>query len=178
MKPTHLDADGHAHMVDVGEKPITRREARAEGVILVQPATLRAIAESAVAKGDVFSAARIAGIMAAKRCGELIPLCHSLPVESVEIHFGVAELEPDKSEPIRIYIDAVARVTAKTGVEMEALAAVSVAALTIYDMCKSIDKTMQIEGIRLLSKTGGRSGDYRAAPSSRTRGGSRPSRNS
>ena len=98
---------------------------------------------------------RIAGIMAAKRCGDLIPLCHPLPVESVEVHFDVPELEPAASEPVRLRIKSIARISSKTGVEMEALTAVSVAALTVYDMCKAIDKTMTIDGIRLLQKTGG-----------------------
>ncbi len=155
---THLDDLGQAHMVDVGDKPITRREAKAEGYIRLNSATLQAIADAALPKGEVFGTARIAGIMAAKRCGELIPLCHPLPLESVEIQFDVPELEPE-GNIVRIHIEATARITGKTGVEMEALTAVSIAALTIYDMCKSIDKTMEIEGIRLLSKAGGRSGD-------------------
>ena len=154
-KLTHLDEQGRAKMVDVGHKPVTAREAVAEGFVLIQPATLRAIAAEEVPKGDVFAAARIAGIMAAKRCGELIPLCHPLPVESVEVTFDVPELEPDGAEPVRLHIKAIARITAKTGVEMEALTAVAVAALTVYDMCKAVDKTMSIEGVRLVSKTGG-----------------------
>src|SRR5207248_10524463 len=99
--------------------------------------------------------ARVAGIMAAKRCGELIPLCHPLSVESVEVNFDVPVLEPERNEPVRLHIKAIARISAKTGVEMEALTAVSVAALTVYDMCKAIDKTMVIDGVRLVSKTGG-----------------------
>ncbi len=132
-------------MVHVGHKPVTAREAVAEGFITLQPATIDAIAQGNVPKGDVFAAARIAGIMAAKKCGELIPLCHPLGIESVEIAFDV--------HSNRVRIEATTRITAKTGVEMEALTAVSVAALTIYDMCKAIDKQMKIEGIRLLSKT-------------------------
>src|SRR5919112_4211961 len=154
-KLTHLDDKGSARMVDVGAKPVTAREAVAEGFVEMHPATLRAIAEERVPKGEVLGTARVAGIMAAKRCGELIPLCHPLPVESVEVDFDVPELEPDGQEPVRLYVKAVARITAKTGVEMEALTAVSVAALTIYDMCKAIDKAMVIGGVRLVSKTGG-----------------------
>lgn len=152
---THLDEAGRAKMVDVGHKPVTAREATAEGYVLLQPATLKAIADGTVPKGEVFGTARIAGIMAAKRCGELIPLCHPLPIESVAVDFDVPELEPADDSPVRLRIHATARITAKTGVEMEALTAVSVAALTIYDMCKAIDKTMIIDGVRLLSKTGG-----------------------
>jgi cyclic pyranopterin monophosphate synthase len=156
-KLTHLDDSGAARMVDVSGKAVTVREAVAEGFIVLQPATLRAIAEQAVPKGEVFGTARIAGIMAAKRCGELIPLCHPLPVESVEVHFDVRELEPAGAEPVRLGIKAIARIAGKTGVEMEALTAVSVAALTVYDMCKAIDKSMTIEGIRVVSKSGGAS---------------------
>src|SRR5688572_21728080 len=143
-KLTHLDDQGRAKMVDVGHKPVTAREAVAEGFITLQPATIAAIAAGDVPKGDVFAAARIAGIMAAKKCGELIPLCHPLGIESVEIAFDV--------RGDRVRIEAATRVTGKTGVEMEALTAVSVAALTIYDMCKAIDKQMVIQGVRLLSK--------------------------
>jgi cyclic pyranopterin phosphate synthase len=152
---THLDAEGRARMVDVGHKPVTTREAIAEGFITLQAATLRAIAEDAVPKGEVLNTARIAGILAAKRCGELIPLCHPLPVESIEVHFDVPELEPEDNGPVQLHIKAIARVQAKTGVEMEALTAVSVAALTVYDMCKAIDKQMVIGDIKLVSKTGG-----------------------
>ena len=142
-------------MVDVGNKPATMCQAEAEGFVSMQPATLRAIADDALPKGEVLNTARIAGIMAAKRCGELIPLCHPLPIESVEVHFEVPELEPDHNDPVRLHIRAIAKITAKTGVEMEALTAVSVAGLTVYDMCKAIDKTMVLDGIRLVSKTGG-----------------------
>ena len=152
-KLTHLDASGKARMVDVGQKPVTAREALAEGFITLQRATIQAIADETVPKGDVFAAARIAGILAAKKCGELIPLCHPLPIESVEVSFDIPQLEPDGNEPVRVHIKATARITAKTGVEMEALTAVSIAALTIYDMCKAIDKAMVIDGIRLVSKT-------------------------
>jgi cyclic pyranopterin phosphate synthase len=154
---SHIDDQGRARMVDVGHKPATAREALAEGFITLQPATLRAIADDTVPKGEVLGTARIAGIMAAKRCGELIPLCHPLPIESVEVDFDVPELEPENDQPVRMHIKAVARITAKTGVEMEALTAVAVAALTVYDMCKAIDKTMVISDVRLVKKTGGTS---------------------
>jgi len=157
-KLTHLDEKGRAQMVDVSGKPVTAREALAEGFVLLQAQTIRAIAEERVPKGEVLGTARTAGILAAKRCGELIPLCHPLPIESVTVDFDIPELEPDGTEPVRLHIKASARISGKTGVEMEALTAVSVAALTIYDMCKAIDKTMVIDGIRLLRKTGGASG--------------------
>jgi cyclic pyranopterin phosphate synthase len=159
---SHIDASGAARMVNVGHKPVTAREAVAEGFIAMSPQTLRAIAEERVPKGEVLGTARVAGIMAAKRCGELIPMCHPLPVESVAVTFDVPELEPDGAEPVRLHVKATARITAKTGVEMEALTAVAVAALTVYDMCKAIDKTMEIGGVRLVSKTGGKS-DVRSA---------------
>src|SRR4051795_3433253 len=158
---THLDEHGQARMVDVGGKPVTAREAIAEGSITLAASTLRAIAEEKVPKGEVLNTARIAGIMAAKKCGELIPLCHPLPIESVEVSFDIPELEPDGERPVRVHIKAIARITAKTGVEMEALTAVSVAALTIHDMCKAIDKSMVIDGVRLVHKTGGKS-EYHA----------------
>jgi cyclic pyranopterin phosphate synthase len=157
-KLTHLDETGKAQMVDVGGKPVTAREAVAEGFISIQPATLRAITAGAVPKGEVLNTARIAGILAAKRCGELIPLCHPLPIESVQVDFelpAAGDGGGGDQELVRIRIQAVARITAKTGVEMEALTAVSVAALTIYDMCKAIDKRMVIDGVRLIQKTGG-----------------------
>jgi cyclic pyranopterin monophosphate synthase len=157
-KLTHLDSKGRAKMVDVGHKPITAREAQAEGFITLHRSTIDAIANDAVPKGEVFGTARLAGIMAAKRCGDLIPLCHPLPIESVEVTFDIPELEPQSDGPVQIHIRAIARITAKTGVEMEALTAVSVAALTIYDMCKAIDKTMVIDGVRLVKKTGGSKG--------------------
>ena len=150
----HLDDAGRAQMVDVGGKPVSAREAVAEGFIVVQPATLRAITAGEVPKGEVLNTARIAGIMGAKRTGDLIPMCHPLPVEQVEVSFELPA-GSDSSQPVRIRIQAIAKVTARTGVEMEALTAVSLAALTIYDMCKAIDKTMVIEGVRLLKKTGG-----------------------
>src|SRR5277367_4440904 len=143
-KLSHLDEKGRARMVDVGGKPTTAREAVAEGFITILPATLRAIADDTVPKGEVLAAARIAGILAAKRCGELIPLCHPLPIESVEVDFDFPELSSDANQPVRLRIKATTRISAKTGVEMEALTAVAVAALTVYDMCKAIDKTMVI----------------------------------
>jgi len=145
-------------MVDVGDKPVTARQAVAEGFVTLHPATLRAIADETVPKGEVLNTARVAGILAAKQCGNIIPMCHSLPVESVSVDFDLPVLEPDDADqPVRLRIKAVARVRAKTGVEMEALTAVAVAALTVYDMCKAIDKTMVIGGIRLIEKTGGKS---------------------
>lgn len=149
---THLDDHGRARMVDVGDKPVSRREAVAEGFIVVAAATLAAIIDKKVPKGEVLSVARVAGIMAAKKCGELIPLCHPLPIESVEVKFELPEISKS-AKTVRIRIEATARITAKTGIEMEALTAVSVAALTVYDMCKALDKGMVIEGVRLLSKT-------------------------
>lgn len=152
-KLSHLDSRGQARMVDVGHKTATRREALAEGFVYLAPGTLRAIVDNKVPKGEVLSTARIAGIQAAKKCGDLIPLCHPLPIESVEIEFDIPELEPKSSDYVPLHIKATARITAKTGVEMEALTAVAISALTIYDMCKAIDKQMRIEGIRLVKKT-------------------------
>ncbi|MGD0140691.1 MAG: cyclic pyranopterin monophosphate synthase MoaC [Tepidisphaeraceae bacterium] len=152
---THLDKSGKAKMVNVGSKPITQRTALAEGFIVLRQSTLRAIAEDKVPKGEVLSTARLAGIMAAKRTGDLIPLCHPLAVESVEVDFDLPELGADAGGQVKLRIKAIARISAKTGVEMEALTAVAVAALTVYDMCKAIDQSMTIGGIRLLSKTGG-----------------------
>jgi cyclic pyranopterin phosphate synthase len=152
---THLDKSGKAKMVNVGPKPITQRTALAEGFIVLRQSTLKAIAENKVPKGEVLSTARLAGIMAAKRTGDLIPLCHPLAVESVEVDFDLPDLEADAGGKVKLRIKAIARIAAKTGVEMEALTAVAVAALTIYDMCKAIDPSMTIGGIRLLSKTGG-----------------------
>jgi cyclic pyranopterin phosphate synthase len=160
---THLDARGAARMVDVGDKPVTAREAIAEGIVTLRAATLRAIADEAVPKGEVLNTARVAGIMAAKQCASIIPLCHPLSVESVSVDFDLPELEPGDDEPVRLRIKAVARIRAKTGVEMEALTAVAVAALTIYDMCKAIDKTMVIGGVRLIKKSGGKGGEWTAA---------------
>lgn len=141
---SHLDAAGHAKMVDVGHKAPQLRIAVAEGSVRCQPKTIAALRAKKVPKGDVFTVAKIAAILAAKRVDEMIPLCHSLPLDAVDVHFY---LKRDL-----VHIAAEARTTAKTGVEMEALTAVSVAALTIYDMCKAVDKTMVIEGVRLVSK--------------------------
>src|SRR5258706_5532619 len=140
-------------MVDVSAKPVSVREAIAERYISLEPATLRAIAEGRVPKGEVLAVARVAGVMAAKKCGELIALCHPLGVESVNVDFDLPELEVEEGVRVRLGIKAIARITAKTGVEMEALTAVAVAALTVYDMCKAIDKGMVIGEIRLVRKT-------------------------
>lgn len=156
---THLDEQGHAVMVDVGDKTVTARQAVAQGEVQMQPATLQAIRSGDTPKGDVLAAARIAGIGAAKRTWELIPLCHPLPLGSVEIAFAL-----DDARHV-VKIESFVKLTGQTGVEMEALTAVSVAALTIYDMCKSVSKAMTIGQVRLVEKTGGKSGDYRAAES-------------
>ena len=144
---THLDARGEASMVDVSGKPVMLREAVARGEIRLARETLRLIESNQVAKGNVLATARIAGIQAAKRCGELIPLCHPLPIAHCAVDFEV----PGTCD--RIVITASAKIAAQTGIEMEALTAVAVAALTIYDMCKAVDKKMGIEGIRLVAKT-------------------------
>jgi cyclic pyranopterin phosphate synthase len=155
---THLDPAGKARMVNVTAKTATAREAMAEGFIEMHHKTLAAIADGTVPKGEVLGVARLAGIMAAKRTGDLIPLCHPLPIESIELDFDVPALEPEAgSETVRLYAKAVTRIVAKTGVEMEALTAVSLALLTVYDMCKAIDKTMTIGGIKVVKKTGGKS---------------------
>jgi cyclic pyranopterin phosphate synthase len=144
---THIDKRGEAAMVDVSGKPVQQREALAQAEIRLQPTTLDLIESQAVAKGNVFATARLAGILAAKKTGELIPLCHPLPLTHCEVNFIVPETKD------RIRISASAKVAAPTGVEMEALTAASVAALTIYDMCKAVDKTMAIGEIKLISKT-------------------------
>ena len=150
---THLDDQGRAKMVDVGWKPVTDREAIARGSVRMLPETLNLIIEGQVKKGDVFTIAQLAGIMGAKRTSELIPLCHPLPLNKIDV-----ELEADEANS-SVNITATASTSGKTGVEMEALTAVSVAALTIYDMCKAVDRGMQIGSIRLASKRGGQSGD-------------------
>jgi cyclic pyranopterin phosphate synthase len=153
MEPlTHLSPEGDARMVDVGAKPITARTATASGRVRMQPATAARIREGALPKGDVLAAARIAGIMAAKHTASLIPLCHPLPLDGVEVTLTVSEAA--------VNIRAVVRCTARTGVEMEALTAVTIAALTVYDMTKSMDKSMVIEAVQLDEKSGGRSGHY------------------
>jgi len=157
QKLTHIDARGEAHMVDVGDKAETMRTAIAEGTVTMQPATLEMILAGDAKKGDVLGVARVAGIMAAKKTHELIPLCHPLMLTKVSV-----DIEPDPSLP-GLRVTALARVTGKTGVEMEALTAASVACLTIYDMAKAVDRGMVIGNVRLVEKTGGKSGDWRAA---------------
>ena len=151
---THLDDAGRAHIVDVSEKAVTAREATARSCVRMQPATLNAIVGGDVPKGDVLAVARIAGIQAAKKCSELIPLCHPLPLSSVKIN-----LVPDEHLP-GVWIEAICKVTGQTGVEMEALTAASVAALTLYDMCKAMDRGMSIESTQLTHKSGGVSGEW------------------
>jgi cyclic pyranopterin phosphate synthase len=149
---THFDARGQAAMVDVGSKPITERTATARARVVMQPATAALIRSGDAKKGDVLGVARIAGIMAAKRTSDLIPLCHPLPISAVSL-----ELTPDDDA---VEIVATVRTTGQTGVEMEALTAASVAALTVYDMCKSVDRGMRIEALRLTHKAGGKSGEF------------------
>src|SRR2546422_2093887 len=153
-KLTHLDDQGRARMVDVSEKDVTSRIAVARGSIHMRAETLELILKGKVEKGDVFSVARVAGIMAAKKTSELIPMCHPLNITSVEI-----DLTPEQN-PSRVEIEAVVRVDGKTGVEMEAMTAVSVAGLTIYGMCKAVDREMSIGEIRLVKKSGGKSGTF------------------
>ena len=152
-KLSHLDAAGRARMVDVSEKPATRREAEAAAVVRMQPETLALIQSGGVPKGDVLAVAELAGVMAAKRTSELIPLCHPLPLDDVQVR-----ATPDEGAAT-VEIRAVARTTGRTGVEMEALTAAAVAALTVYDMCKAADRGMRVESVRLVRKSGGRSGD-------------------
>ena len=154
-RPSHVAADGSVTMVDVGAKTVTRRTARACALVRLPPRAADALREATLPKGDAFTAAQIAGIFAAKKTGDLIPLCHPLPVDAVDVHFIW-----DDEQTLRVESTAVT--SAKTGVEMEALVAASVAALTIYDMCKSVDKGIVIEAVRLLEKTGGKSGDWHA----------------
>jgi cyclic pyranopterin phosphate synthase len=153
---SHFDAEGRAQMVDVSGKPVTDRVAVAEGVVRMTPETLALVAEGRAAKGDVLGVARLAGIMAAKRTAELIPLCHPLPITKVTL-----DLVPDPALP-GVRITATVKTSGQTGVEMEALTAVSVAALTVYDMVKAVEKSMVIDGIRLILKDGGKSGRYEA----------------
>jgi len=154
-KLTHLDEQGRAWMVDVGGKPVTRREVVARGEVRMRVETLRLIAEGNVAKGDVLAVARVAGIMAAKRTHELIPLCQPLPLTFASVEFDLRE----EAGVGVVAIEATARTSAQTGVEMEALTAVSVAALAIYDMCKAVDRAMRITNVRLVRKSGGKSGE-------------------
>lgn len=153
---THLDETGKAAMVDVADKDVTDRVAIAEGLVIMKPETLALIRDGAAKKGDVIATARIAGIMAAKRTHELIPLCHPLALSKVAVDFTFDDTLPG------IRVEAMAKLSGKTGVEMEALTAVSVACLTIYDMAKAVDRFMRIDGIRLLEKTGGKSGSWKA----------------
>ena len=150
---THLRPEGGSRMVDVGQKPVTARAARASGRVVMAPATLEALRNRTLAKGDVLEVARLAGIQAAKRTWELIPLCHVLALDGVELAFAFLDAQT-------LEIQAEARATARTGVEMEALTAVAVAALTVYDMCKALDRVMVIDQVRLEEKAGGRSGYF------------------
>ena len=150
---SHFDDHGASRMVDTSQKPETLREARASGLVRMQPATLQLIRDRGLSKGDVLEVARLAGIQAAKRTGELIPLCHPLPITAAAVEFAF-------TGPDQLRIEATVRIFGRTGVEMEALTAVSVAALTVYDMCKSVDKGITIERIQLESKTGGKSGTF------------------
>lgn len=151
---THFNSEGRARMVDVEEKPITTREARARGTVFVNSETIELIEKSGIAKGDVLGVAQVAGIMAAKRTAELIPMCHPLFINGIDLTFRIDR------ERSAVEIEARVKCDGKTGVEMEALTAVSVAALTIYDMCKAVDRSMVISDIRLVEKTGGKSGTY------------------
>ncbi len=153
MNFTHLNKDGEAVMVDVGEKAVTERTARAAATLVMKEETLLKIKEAELKKGDALAVSRIAGIMGGKKTGELIPLCHNIPIDKIEISFS----DNGKNE---LYIYSLAKCTYKTGIEMEALTAVSVAALTVYDMCKAVDREMVIKEIKLLEKTGGKS-DYK-----------------
>jgi len=153
---SHVDAQGRAQMVDVSAKPVTQREATARAVVRMQPETLRLILSGEIAKGEVLAVARVAGIMAAKRTSELIPLCHPLAIQVAAV-----DLRPIAANTLQI--DARVKVAGNTGVEMEALTAASVAALTVYDMCKAVDRGMVIREVRLIEKKGGRSGHYRSA---------------
>jgi cyclic pyranopterin phosphate synthase len=153
---SHFDRNGDAIMVDIGQKPATSRLAVAEGGVTMRVETLNLIRRHGVAKGDVLTVARLAGIMGAKRTPDLIPLCHPLALDSVEIRLTLSD------DPPAVLIEARCRVTGRTGVEMEALTAVAVAALTVYDMCKSVDRGMVIGAIRLIHKSGGKSGDWNA----------------
>ncbi len=153
---SHLDADGKARMVDVSDKDVSERRATAKGTVFMLPETVRRITDGGVAKGDVLSVARLAGIMAAKKTSDLIPLCHPLALTAIDV-----EMRCD-AERNAVDITATCRLTGRTGVEMEALTAVAVAALTVYDMCKAVDRGMRIGDIRLTHKAGGRSGEYEA----------------
>ena len=155
-KLSHIDSDGKAAMVDVSDKDVTERSATAGGAVIMAPETMRLIAENGIKKGDVLSVARLAGIMGAKKTPELIPLCHPLALNAIDVELS---LDTDRNA---VDISATCKVAGRTGVEMEALTAVAVAALTIYDMCKAVDRAMRLTEIRLVEKSGGRSGTYRA----------------
>jgi cyclic pyranopterin monophosphate synthase len=155
-RPSHIAGDGSVTMVDVGAKGVTQRTARACALVRLPPRAAAALREATLPKGDAFVAAQIAAIFAAKRTGELIPLCHPLPIDAIDVRFTW-------DDDVVLRIETKATTSAKTGVEMEAMVAASVAALTIYDMCKSVDKGIVIEAVRLLEKTGGKSGEWRAA---------------
>lgn len=152
---THLDKEGRVKMVDISEKPLTRREAVAKGSVFMKPETLRLIEDKKVPKGDVLCVSRVAGLVAAKKTSELIPMSHPVNITSIDIDFSL------DSKKNKIDIEACVKILGQTGVEMEALTAVSVAALSIYDMCKAVDKEMVITGIMLMEKRGGRSGDFK-----------------
>jgi len=166
MGMSHVDDRGQAHMVDVSAKAVTARMAAAEGSVRMSAEAFAAIRDNAVAKGDVLATARLAGIMGAKRTADLIPLCHPLGLDQVEVEVTLDEALPG------VHVTGTARVTARTGVEMEAMTAVSVACLTVYDMAKAIDRTMEIGPIRLVAKSGGKSGEYRR-PATDPKGGNR-----
>jgi cyclic pyranopterin phosphate synthase len=163
-KLTHLNDKGEARMVDVGAKEVTQRSATAEGFVSMSPATLKLIETGTAKKGDVLATARIAGIMAAKRTHELIPLCHPLMITKASVDFAPSD------QPSGIRVEATVAVTGQTGVEMEALTAVSVACLTIYDMLKAVDREMSFSGVRLLEKHGGKSGSFTATPQTQAKG--------
>lgn len=163
MKLTHFDDEGKARMVDISAKPLTQREAVASGAVYMRPETLRLIKDKQVSKGDVLGVARVAGIMAAKKTSELIPMCHPLNITSVNIDFDIDE------EKNKVDIKATVKIVGQTGVEMEALTAVSVTALTIYDMCKAVDREMTISGITLLEKRGGKSGEFKRGECNRSK---------
>lgn len=156
MELSHLDADGNARMVDVGDKPVTRRLARAQAVVALAPATLALLLEKNLPKGDALGCARIGAIMAAKRTAELIPLCHTIPLSQVDVTFEISEAD----STIRIVTEA--RCNGRTGVEMEAIVAAQCAAAIIYDMCKAVQRDIVITDVRLLYKAGGKSGEFRA----------------
>lgn len=157
MTPSHVDSTGRARMVDVGEKPVTARRAVAEGRVMMSADAFEQIRASALVKGDVLAVAEVAGVMAAKRTAELIPLCHPLPLDQVQVELQLVEDWPG------VRVTATVTATARTGVEMEALTAVGIACLTVYDMVKAVDRGMRITAIQLLEKTGGARGDWRVA---------------